>query len=212
MRRVALGEGLMLGLGLLLAAGQVQAQVPVSVIAGPTWARISTREFSTSYRMGFFVGLGTTFRLNGRLGIEPYVTYTEKGTKFASASGEEIYNYIEIPVLLSTTVPLSRALDLGVSVGPRLSVNVRCNETYPGEPNYNCKNYGDYNGTTEFGALGRVGLRFPLGSSILAVGGGLDFGLTDVYKGHQGGWKNQAIFMFVGYGLPLGGGRSGMED
>ncbi len=195
----------MASVGLLLAAGRVQAQVPLDIVAGPAFTTVSTDEFDTSSRTGFFAGIGTMFQVGETFAIRPYVTYVQKGAKFASDDGEDIYGYVEIPVFLSTAFPLSETVDLGVSLGPQLAFNIKCNETVPGEPDYDCKNYDDYGGSTEFGVVGSVGLQFPVGTSTLGVGAGFDLGLKDVFKDIQGGYKNRALFLFVGYGLSLGG-------
>jgi hypothetical protein len=211
MRRVSLREGLMVSAGLLLLAGPLQAQRSLFIIAGPTFAKVSTNEYPTKSRMGFFAGVGTSLQLNEKLSIQPFVTYAEKGTKFTDDETNHTYSYFEIPVLLATSLPLSDKMDLAVSLGPRVSFNVKCNETYPGDPNYNCKNYDGYNGKTEFGALGSVGLQFPVGRSTMGVGGGYDLSLTDFYKNTDGGWKSHAFFIFLSYGLPFGASEGGGE-
>jgi hypothetical protein len=201
----------MVGVGLLLMAGPVQAQRSISIIAGPTFAKVSTDEYPTKSRTGFFVGVGTSLQLNEKLAIQPFVTYAVKGTKFTDDATDHIYSYVEIPVLLSTSLPLSDKVDLGISVGPRVSFNVKCNETYPGDPNYDCAKYPDYSGKTEFGALGSVGVQFPVGRSTMGVGGGYDLSLTNFYKDAIGGWKSHAFFIFLSYGLPFGAGEGGAE-
>jgi len=204
MRRPYLGVGLMATLGLLLTTGRVHAQVPLDIVAGPAFTSVSTDEFDTSSRTGFFAGIGTMFQVSERFAIRPYVSYVQKGAHFASDDGEDIYSYIEIPVFLSTGFPLSETVNLGISLGPQLAFNIKCNETVPGEPDYDCKDYEDYGGSTEFGVVGSVGLQFPVGSSSLGVGAGFDLGLKDVFKDIQGGYKNRALFIFVGYGMSLG--------
>lgn len=182
-----------------------QAQIPLSIVAGPEFSTVSTDGFDTSSRTGFFAAVGTMFQVSEVLGIAPYVGYVQKGAKFGSDSGEDIYSYIEIPVLLSVGFPLSEAVGLGLSAGPQIAFNVKCNETVPGEADYDCKDYNDYDGGTEFGLVGTAGLQFPLGSSNLGAGVGFDLGLTDVFSGIDGGYKNRAFFVFVSYGLSLGG-------
>lgn len=195
----------MVSVGLLSWLRPAQAQLPLDVVAGPSFTTVSTDELDTSSRTGFFAGVGTMIRITESVAIRPYLSYVQKGAKFTSDDGEDVYSYIEIPIFLSTAFPLSETVGLGVSVGPQVAFNITCNETVPGEPDYDCKNYDDYGGSTELGLVGSVGLQFPAGSSTLGVGAGFDLGLKDVFRDLQGGYKNRAFFLFVGYGLPLGG-------
>ena len=191
-------------LGLLLAAGHAQAQLPVNISAGPTIANISTDEFDTSSRVGFFVAVGTAFDIAENLAIMPHVAFVQKGAKF-EPEGEDIYNYIEIPVLLSVGFPLSETLGLGLAAGPQVAFNIKCNETFPGVEDFDCKDYDNYDGGTEFGIVGNAALQFPVGSSSLSVGGGFDLGLTDIFTELDGGYKNRVFFAFVAFGTSLGG-------
>lgn len=206
MRRAHLGGAVMAGaMGLLLTAGQAQAQFPLAIVAGPTFANVSTDGFDTSSRTGFFAGLGTMLSLGETVGVAPYVSFVQKGAQFASDSGEDVYSYIEIPVLLSVGVPVGETVGLQLSAGPQVAFNIKCNEKVPGQPDYDCKEYNDYNGSTEFGLVGSVGLRFPVGSSTLGIGAGYDLGLTDVFSDIPGGYKNRAFFIAGSYGVQLGG-------
>jgi hypothetical protein len=194
-------------LGLLLTPGLVQAQFPLNFAAGATFANISTDEFETSSKTGFFAAVGTSFALGENLSLQPYVGYVQKGASFGTDgdAGEDTYSYIEIPLFLSLGVPLSESLTLGISAGPQVGFLIDCKESVPGEPDFDCKEYDDYDGDVEFGLLGSVGLMFPVGSSTLAVGAGYDRGLTDIFTDIDGGYKNSVFHLFLNYSLPLGG-------
>lgn len=200
-------SGLLVGsaVGLLLMASQVQAQFPINIVAGPTFANISTDEWETSSRTGFFVAAGTMFPLNENFSIQPYVAYVQKGAEFDIDDGEDVYGYIEIPVLVATSFPLSESLGLGVAAGPQVAFNVSCTEKVPGVEDFDCKEYTDYTGDTEFGLLGSAALQFPMGTSNLGVGAGFDWGLTDIFEDIDGGYKNRVFYLFVSYGVRLGG-------
>jgi hypothetical protein len=192
-------------IGLLLTASQVQAQFPVNIAAGPAFANVSTDEWDTSVRTGFFVAVGTAFPIGGTFSIQPFVAYAQKGAKFDIDDGEDIYTYIEIPVFIGTSLPLSDQLGLGIGAGPQISFNVSCNETVPGEPDFDCKDYDDYTGSTDFGLVGSASLQIPMGGSSLGIGGGFDWGLTDIFEDIEGGYKNRVFYLFASYGVVLGG-------
>lgn len=154
--------------------------------------------------MGFFAGVGTGVSLGEVLSIQPWVVYVQKGAEF-SGGGEDTYSYIEIPVFVSLGFPLSESVGLGISAGPQVAFNLTCNESVPGEADFDCKDYDDYDGSTEFGFVASASLLFPVGSSSLSVGGGVDFGLTDIFTELDGGYKNRVFYLFAGYGLSLGG-------
>jgi hypothetical protein len=200
--------GLMaVALGLLLTTGQVQAQLPLDIAAGVTFANVSTDEFDTSSKTGFFAAVGTAFPLGENLSLQPYVGYVQKGTSFGpdGDDGEDTYSYIEIPVFFAMAFPLSETLNLGISAGPQVGFLIDCKESAPGFEDFDCKEYDNYDGDVEFGLLGSVGLQFPVGGSNLTVGAGYDRGLTDIFTDLDGGYKNSVFYLFVDYGLSLGG-------
>jgi len=186
--------------------GPAHAQFPLTVVAGPTFTSIATDDFDTSSKTGFFVGVGTAFPIGERFAIQPFLAYVQKGAAFDGSEGEDTYSYLEIPVLIGTGFPLGESLVLAVSAGPQVSFNLSCTETVPGEPDFDCKDYSDYVGGTDFGLVGNVGLQFPVGTSVLGVGAGVDYGFKDIFEEIDGGYKNRSYYLWVSYGFGLGGG------
>jgi hypothetical protein len=88
---------------------------------------------------------------------------------------------------LSTGFAISETITLGIGAGPQVSFNLSCNEKIPGEPDFDCKEYEDYIGSTDFGLVGTAALFFPMGNSTIGVGGGYDLGLKDVFEEIEGG-------------------------
>jgi len=202
------GVTVAVGVGLLVTAGQAQAQFPLNIAAGPTFSNVSNDDFDASSKTGFFAAVGTSFPVGTNLAIQPYVGYVQKGASFDFGSFQEddTYTYIEIPVFLSYGIPLSESATLGLSAGPQVGFMIDCTEAYDdGDPDFDCSEYDNFE-STEFGLVGSVGVSFPVGSSALSVGGGYDLGLTDVFSDIDGGYKNRVFYLFVDYGFSLGGG------
>jgi hypothetical protein len=193
---------------LLVMAEPVQAQFPIAVVAGPTFGNVSTDEWETSSKTGFFVGVGTLFPLNETFSVRPFISYTRKGVTYeeGSVEGEDTYDYIEIPVLIAATMPVSERFSLTAGAGPQVAFNLSCTEEIPGEADFDCKDYDNYDGSTEFGLVGTVGVEMPMGDASLGLGVGVDYGLTDVFDEIEGGYQNRVIFVYASYGMLLGGG------
>lgn len=200
MRRVLFS----LGVGAIMAVavvGRAQAQMPFNIVAGPTF--VNTTDDNTDSRTRFFVAAGTSFSLNETFSVDPYVGYMQKGASYPDLSEDDAYDYIEIPVLLSANIPMGESAVLGISAGPQFSFNINCKEKYTdGTPEYDCSDYTDFN-NTEFGFIGGASIGFPLSDSVgLAVGGGADLSVTEVFDGI----KNRAYYAFASLGFALGGG------
>lgn len=196
MRRIITHAGIAITLSVLLVA-PVDAQFPLSITAGPTFATLSgddTDGFDS--KTGFFVAAGTIIPLNETFSIDPHLAYVQKG---ADVSGDELsLDYIEIPVLLTANIPLSESASVGLSAGPQVAFNTGCDDA-----GFDCSDEDDLN-TTDFGILTSAGIGFPLSETVgLAVGGGADFGLTDVFDSGDG--SNRAYYIFVNLGFLIGG-------
>jgi hypothetical protein len=179
-------------------SGAAQAQFPLRVLAGPTISTISTDDFDTSSKMGFFVAAGTSFSLNERFSISPFLGYVQKGTEFSDGSNGS-YDYIEIPVLLGTQVPVGEKASLSFSLGPQVAFNINCDED-----GFDCTEYADFK-STEFGIVGGAGIGFPLSEPYnVSFGVSFDFGLTDLYD-IDSGYKNRVIYLWASLGTVIGG-------
>lgn len=192
-----------LSFALALSTGDAQAQIPLRIVAGPTIANVSTDDWDTSSKVGFFVAAGTAFELQDGLAVTPYLAFVKKGATFnATASeseGDGSYDYIEIPVLLSKQIPFGETKSIGLSLGPQVAFNINCDED-----GYDCSEYEDFK-STEFGLVGGAGLGFPLGEAHTAsVGVSFDFGLTDVFES-ENGYKNRVIYLWGSVGTTIGG-------
>lgn len=195
--RGSLGSlGIVFALSILLV-GPVEAQFPVNIVAGPTFANLSGDDAEGfDSKTGFFVGAGTAIPLNETFFIEPYVAYVQKGADDAGA--ELSLDYIEIPVFLSANIPISESVALFIGAGPQVGFNINCDDD-----GFDCSDEDDLN-KTDFGIVTSAGLGFPLSDTVfIGVGGGADFGLTDVFDSGDAG--NRAYYVSASVGMLLGG-------
>ena len=202
MRCTALrGGALLAAAALLVSANDVEAQFPLTLVAGPNFATISTDDFDTGNRTGFFVGVGTAVPLSESVMFQPFVAYTQRGAEFeGTSSGTDTYTYFDVIGFLSTGFPVGETVDFVVSAGPRISFNLSCTEE-EGGTELDCKDFGDYTGDTDFGILASLGLQF----TNFGIGAGYDFGLSDVFEDIDGGYKNRGFYIYGAYTLMLGG-------
>jgi len=183
---------------LTLAAGQAHAQTPLRILAGPTFSNVSTDEWDTSSKLGFFAAVGTSFALSENVFVSPFVGYVQKGAEFSDGT-QDTYSYIEIPVLLGTQIAVSETASLSLSVGPQVAFNINCDED-----GYDCSEYDDFKGT-EFGIVAGAGFNFPISDPyIVSLGASYDYGLTDVFDGGDG-YKNRVFYLWISLGTVIGG-------
>lgn len=179
----------------LLAADQAQAQMPLHLSAGPTIGTVSSDDFPDSESsVGFFAAVGTSFPVGETVAISPYLGYVQKGAEFDGESAS--YDYIEIPVLLSTSFPVGENLAWGIFAGPQVGFQINCDEA-----GFDCTEFSNHKGT-EFGVMAGTGLRFANG---FAVSVGADIGLTDLFD--ELDYKTRTYFLSLGYSTALGGPR-----
>ncbi len=188
-----------LACSLALAAGQAHAQIPLRILAGPTFSNVSTDEYDTSSKVGFFAAVGTSFALSESVSVSPFLGFVQKGAEFSDDT-QDTYSYIEIPVLLGTQIPLGEKASLSLSAGPQFAFNINCDED-----GYDCSEYDNYK-STEFGIVAGAGIGFPLTDPYsVSFGVSFDFGLTDVFDDLDGGYKNRVIYLWGSIGTMIGG-------
>jgi len=185
---------------LALSARKADAQIPINVVAGPTIATISTDDYDTSSKVGFFVAAGTAFPLAENLALMPWVGFVRKGADFSEGSSGN-YDYIEIPILIGKQFPLNDKWTLGVDAGPEIAFNVKCDED-----GYDCTEYDDFK-KTDYGIMAGASLSVPVSETrTFSFGITYDLGLADVFDSESsGGYKNRVFYLFVGLGSIFGG-------
>lgn len=179
----------------LLAAPttDLHAQVPLTVVAGPTLMTISSDEFETSSTLGFFVGAGASFSLNETVSVSPFLAYVQKGAEFSDGSIGS-YDYIEVPVLFGISLPVGESdRSVQFSAGPEIGFQINCDED-----GFDCTEFSDHKGT-EFGLVASVGLTV---NESLGVGGGTNIGLTDLFDGLN--YKTRNFYLFLSIGASAG--------
>lgn len=182
----------------LLTVDRAQAQMPLHLAAGPTLGTISSDDFpDLDSSIGFFAAVGTSFPVGETVAISPYVGYVQKGAEFGDETAS--YDYIEIPVFISTWFPVGESMNWSIFAGPQIGFQINCDEG-----GFDCTEFDDHK-STEFGMMLGTGLQFGGG---LSVGVGVDVGFTDLYDTVD--YKTRTFWLSLGYTTWLGGGGSGM--
>lgn len=199
MRRLLLTMGVS-AIVTVAAVGRAQAQMPLNIVAGPTFANASGDDVpdDASSKTGFFVAAGTAFGISETFSIDPWVGYVQKGASLDD--GDFSVDYIEIPVFLTANIPVGESSMLALSAGPQIAFNINCEDPEGSD----CSDNSDFK-KTEFGIVTGASISFPLSDSVgLALGGAADFGLTDLFD--QDNVKTRTYYLFAGLGFGLGGG------
>jgi hypothetical protein len=188
-----------LALAVTLTSTPARAQIPLTVVAGPTIASVSTDAYDASSTVGFFVAAGTAYPLSERVSLMPFVGYVQKGAEFDGSKAS--YDYIEIPLFLGTRIALNEEWSLGLHAGPQVGFNINCDED-----GYDCSDYEDFKGT-EVGVVGGVALSHPLSEShTVSFGISYDLGLTDIFGSESDySFKNRVLSLWAGIGSMIGG-------
>lgn len=161
--------------GLLLAAGMQEAAAQKIRIAPEIGFQVSNvrsendgyDDYETQARLGLKVGGVVDISLNRRLSLQPGLFYVGKGFQekyyFFSRVGnidlrvrEEIeyrIHYLEIPINLQYTVPLSRRSDFFFGGGPYIAFAVGGNYDYERERFRTNGNFAQYDATSRDGSL-----------------------------------------------------------
>jgi hypothetical protein len=197
MRKTLVGSAVAVAVVGLVAA-PAEAQLPLTFVAGPSFITISSDGYDTKSTTGFFAAVGTSFPLSETVSLSPFVGYVQKGAKFESDDTEGSYDYIEVPVLLEVAIPVGGNKSLGLSAGPAIGFQIKCDED-----GFDCTEFENHKGT-EVSFVGAAGLGFPLSeTSFLGVGGGFDRGLTDLFEDVD--YKTRGFFLFLSFTTLVGG-------
>ncbi|MFW6079515.1 MAG: porin family protein [Gemmatimonadota bacterium] len=183
----------------LFIVGEAQAQMPLHLAAGPTLGTISTDDpdfEGAETSLGFFAAVGTSFPVGETVAVSPYLGYVQKGAKFGDGQFTFSYDYIEIPVLISTWFPVGETMSWSIFAGPQIGFQINCDED-----GFDCSELDSRKGT-EFGVMAGTGLQF---SDALSVGVGADIGMTDLFDTGGDSFKTRTYWLSLGYSTSLGG-------
>ncbi len=198
----------------LLWAGSAGAQgtkPQLGLVAGVNFATLGGNDVSgASSRTGLAVGATAAFHFKSGIFVQPMALYSLKGASYTSTLGtlDTKPSYIEVPILLGYQIPIQRSSfsprifvgpDLGVEVGCKVSLSSGGSTT---EMNCNDPSLGLSNTTFDFGALGGVGIGFPLGAGSIEVNAFYSLGFSKIWSGVDA--KNRSLSVSVAYMFPTG--------
>lgn len=192
-------SGSLVALALLVAsAAPAEAQIPLGISVGPTFANLTGDEADGfDSKIGFFVSGGTSIAVGETFSIDPGVVYVQKGAEYA-AGGDLSLDYFEIPVLVTASFPSGENGSFGFSLGPQVAFNVNCDDD-----GSDCSDETEFN-STEFGLVAGAHIGFSLSEAVgVSFGGGGDFGFTDPFDTVDA--SNTVYFLSAGLNFALGG-------
>lgn len=114
---------------LLLSAAPARSQgLGIGVEGGPTFADFSVSEGGADLesRTGFRVAGVLRYGFAGPLGLQTGVGLAQKGTSVSTADADYEVSYIEIPLLITATVPAPAAVSPRVYVGSQVGIESSC--------------------------------------------------------------------------------------
>lgn len=196
---------------------RANAQIPhFGVKAGLNLANIYGADVSktfstTALKPGVVVGAYMTYDLVPFLSIQPEVLYSMKGTKATEnpplprvpVDITQIYNYIEVPVLLKLNLPLGPALPFTPSIyaGPDFAFNVvsKNEGTGPGivasvDTKYLTRSF-------DFNVAVGLGAGFGVGPANLGLELRYTFGTGSLLKAGEGTVKNGVFAVIASVGI-----------
>lgn len=158
---------------LLLSAAPARSQgLGIGVEGGPTFADFSVSEGGADLesRTGFRVAGVLRYGFAGPLGLQSGVGLAQKGTSLSTTDADYKVSYIEIPLLITATIPAPAAVSPRVFVGSQVGIESSCKISgLSGVPDaVDC--------TAQ--EVGEAGLDTKSTNVDLVFGGGLDFQLS----------------------------------
>jgi hypothetical protein len=155
---------------------------------------------------GLHLGAIVVARIGGTTSIRSGLAYTQKG--FDSDDEQVKLSYLEIPLFLQ--IDFAVALAPRLFAGPVASFEVGCeSRRVPGVGSVQCDDVlaGLQRATVDFGLALGAGVGFVAGPGSVVVDLWANSGLTNINRETTppGAARNRALYMTVGYVLPLGG-------
>lgn len=181
-----------------------QVKMGVGVEAGINIANFSTTpDISTTSRTGMIFGVNLDLAFGHYISVQPGLRFTMKGASGNDGAGgtaTDKLNYIEIPVLLKATFPLTEVKPY-VFAGPILGINISANAD--DTPNGGTTTTSDISNSisgTDFNLLFGGGIGFKIAPKVdLFAQFGYAFGLSNILK-------NSTTQTFKNNGIQITGG------
>ncbi|GAB5537392.1 MAG: hypothetical protein Rubg2KO_36410 [Rubricoccaceae bacterium] len=187
---------LLFTLALLFAVPAASAQSTIGLRAGLNTASWSNDNDATNPRLGFVGGLTARYQATSTFSLQGEVLYSQEGAVDEVLDGTYKSDYVNIPVLVRASVPLSPFADAGAFVGPTVSIPV--NGTFapsegPDEPfdAFQKTTYGVTVGVDYYAGPVGVDLRYTTGLGDVFDA---DYPETDLVDA-----KNQVFAVTLGY-------------
>lgn len=212
---------------MLLACGLAALQPPDArafgfgvkgglTLAYQTDPRVITADYAP--RGGFLAGAFVSFRLSGRISLQPELCYSRKGVQTTDRYySEEVRNrwqadYLECPVLLKVGIGSGGKIRPALLLGPYIAYRLSAKRVQTG---FGTTEEKDTTGEVWPGDYGLIlaGLvEYRLGPGTLVLDARLGWGLANtIFKGSYNSWvdpppdpsasRNRTVSLLIGYGF-----------
>ncbi len=151
----------------------------------------------TSFKNGFAGGVYLNYAFNDNLSLQPEVLYLMKGLNgvianpYITVDFTGKYDYIEIPLLVTYTIPMKSGFNPYLFAGPSLGINLTADIDIDGENQITHEtltgsiDYSEVTNTMEYGLVFGVGFGYAVGSGQITFDARFDFGLSKIIKGGE---------------------------
>lgn len=207
---------MMMGAPVAGAAAQaiplVSKRPTIGIMAGVNLARISGDETDAlDSRTGWLGGVFVTFHLTNTFGIQPEALYSQRGASADAGSGVDAtikMDYIDIPVLLRYSVPVTGPIRPFFVAGPAFGIQSKCSIAAEGEgvsASVDCDQFEDDpeasfdSKTFDLSGVVGAGLDFRVGGRTLMLGARYQHGFSDVVKDASAKSRTWSVVAGLGF-------------
>jgi hypothetical protein len=188
------------------------AQMRFGLRAGVNFSSVTGRDVDQNLvdtRPGLLAGGFIEAPLADIMGVELGVQYSQKGfrTPAFGSTATAALDYLEVPALLTVTVPGGPNYGFALYAGPTFSFAVHCKGEVFGFNSIGCSDAGVR--SFDLGGDVGAGVRLALsGGSSLLVDGFYNFGFTSIDSASNPyDMKNQVFSLTAGIMFPVGNGQ-----
>lgn len=160
---------------------------------------------NNSYKPGLVVGGFMSYDITEIFCIQPEVLFVMKGAKFATADSSftDKINYIEVPILVKVSLPVSGKIKPSLYAGPTFNFLLSAKSADGTEIDFK-----DQISSMDFGIAAGAMVSYQMDKASIFVEGRYDAGLKTIVKnaddtGNKPDITNGGFQIMVGVGLPF---------
>ncbi|UCC81190.1 MAG: PorT family protein [Candidatus Zixiibacteriota bacterium] len=176
----------------------------VGIKVGAGFANLQGSDVNQSMdsKTGFSGGAFVTYAFHEIIAIQPEVLYVFKGTKFTNTvlgygtvEGEVILDYLEIPILIKATPPMTGNFKPNIFIGPSFGILTNAKLKIDTPPGYATRSIKEDMSSTDIGLSFGAGVEFELTQGAITFDGRYSLGLSSTFEQYiRYGPAAQSIF------------------